>query len=245
MFGSLAALNDINVGFTEGQITGVAGPNGSGKTTLFNVMTGFYAPTKGDVYLDGQRITKKRPDQRAAMGLIRTFQSNVLYKEATVLETLVRAAWLECKTNSWQTFFSTPAYRKEERTIRAKAEKAVEDWGFSDRADVAAAELPHGDQRRLGLAVASMGDPRVLLIDEPIGGMSGGERAAVVEHIRQLNQRGITIVLVEHHVETLLAVCDRLIVLDFGSVIADGKPEEVVTQPRVVEAYLGTEEVTE
>jgi len=245
MFGSLAALRDINLTFEEGKITGVAGPNGSGKTTLFNVVCGFYAATTGDVFFDGTRITKKRPDERAALGLIRTFQSNVLYKEATVFETLVRASWLECRTNSWQTFFNTPAYRREEKGIRQKAEEAIDEWGFSAVADVPAADLPHGDQRRLGLAVASMGRPQVLLIDEPIGGMSGEERAAVVEHIRQLNRKGITIVLVEHHVETLLAVCDRLVVLDFGSVIADGRPDEVVTQPRVVEAYLGTEEVTE
>jgi branched-chain amino acid transport system ATP-binding protein len=243
LFGHLAALDQINIIFAEGAVTGVAGPNGSGKTTLFNVISGFYLPTKGDVFLDGRRITKLRPDQRARLGVIRTFQSNVLYRDATVFETLIRASYLESKTNSVQAFFSTKAYRNEEKRIRGIAAQAIEEWGFVEVADTIATDLPHGDQRRLGLAVASMMKPKILLIDEPIGGMSGGERAAVVEHIRQLNRQGITIVLVEHHVQTLLSVCDRLVALDFGHQIADGKPQDVVNEPQVVQAYLGTERV--
>jgi len=239
LFGRLAALQDIDLVFKEGDITGIAGPNGSGKTTLFNVISGFYSPSKGDVILDGRKITRLRPDQRAALGVVRTFQSNVLYKEATVYETLVRAAWLECRTNSWQTFFGTPAYRREQRMILERAREAVEDWGFTETADTTASDLPHGDQRRLGLAVAAMAKPEVLLIDEPVGGMSGEEREIVIGHIRQLNEQGITIALVEHHVKTMVSVCDRLIVLDFGHQIADGAPEEVVRQQNVVKAYLG------
>ena len=239
LFGKLAALQDINLVLKEGDITGIAGPNGSGKTTLFNVISGFYSPTKGDVILDGRRITRLRPDQRATLGVVRTFQSNVLYREATVYETLIRAAWLECKTNSWQTFFGTPAYRREQKMIFDKARKVVEDWGFTETADIAASDLPHGDQRRLGLAVAAMANPKVLLIDEPVGGMSSQEREVVIRHIRQLNEQEITIALVEHHVKTMVSVCDRLVVLDFGHQIADGAPEEVVRQQNVIEAYLG------
>jgi len=245
LFGKLAALKGINLEIEEGQLTGIAGPNGSGKTTLFNVVSGFYGPTKGDVIFDGKRLNRLRPDQRASRGVIRTFQSNVLYKEATVLENMLRAQSLQFNTNSWQAFFATPAYRKEERILLERAWASLDSWGFTDTADVVASELAHGDQRRLGVALAAAMNPKLLLIDEPIGGMSGEERTATVRHIKQLNEQGISIMLVEHHVETLLAVCDRLVVLDFGSVIADGRPDEVVTQPRVVEAYLGTEEVTE
>jgi branched-chain amino acid transport system ATP-binding protein len=242
-FGSLAALNDVSLEINQGELVGLVGPNGSGKTTLFNVVSGFYHPTQGEVIYDGKNITGLRADRIAAMGLIRTFQANILYKEATVLENVIRGAYLESKTSSWQAFFNTTAYRKEEAEISRRAEEMLAFWGLSEVRDVLAEELPHGYQRRLGLTVAQAANPKMLLIDEPVGGMSGDERTAVIEHIKELHKQGVTIVVVEHHVQTVLALSQRVIVLDFGHKIADGSPYEVMHQQNVIEAYLGAEEV--
>ena len=242
-FGSLAALNDVSLEVNEGELVGLVGPNGSGKTTLFNVVSGFYHPTKGEIIYDGERITGMRADKIAAMGLIRTFQSNILYRETTVLENIIRGAYLESKTSSWQAFFNARDYRKEEAEIRRRAEEMLDFWGLSEVRDVLASELPHGLQRRLGLTVAQAANPKLLLIDEAVTGMTGDERAAVIEHIGRLHKQGITMVVVEHHVQTVLTLSQRIIVLDFGHKIADGNPYEALHQQNVIEAYLGTEEV--
>jgi len=241
-FGSLAALKDINLEINQGELVGLVGPNGSGKTTLFNVISGFYHPSEGEIFYDGKRIAGLRPDQIASRGLIRTFQSNVLFKDATALENVIRGCYLRTKANSWQAFFGTRGYRKEEKEIVQRAEEMLDFFGLSEVRDVLADELPHGHQRSLGLAVAMAANPKLLLIDEPVSGMSEEESTVAVDHIRELANR-ITVILVEHHVKTVVAVCPRVIVLNFGHTLADGKPEEVMSQKNVIEAYLGTEEV--
>jgi len=245
LFGNLAALKDISLEINQGELVGLVGPNGSGKTTLFNVISGFYRPSKGEIIYDGKRITGLRPDKVASMGLVRTFQSNILYKDVTVLENVIGGSYLKSKMNSWQAFFNMPSYRKEEREIIQQAKDVLDFWKLSQVQDVLAGELSHGDQRRIGLAIAHAANPKLLLIDEPVGGMSGEERIMVIDHIKELANQGITIILVEHHVQTVVSLCQRLIVLDFGHKVADGKPREVTSQKNVIEAYLGTEEVTE
>jgi len=242
-FGKLAALADVSLKINQGELVGLVGPNGSGKTTLFNVISGSYSASRGEIFYDGKRITGWRPDQIASMGVVRTFQSNVLYKDATVLENIIRGCYLKMETNSWRAFFGTERYRKMERVAVQRAEELIRFWGLSEARDVLADQLPHGDKRRLGLAVAVAADPKLLLLDEPVGGMSGEEIMDVIGHIRELGRQGITVILVEHHVKTVVNLCQRLIVLNYGQRIADGKPEEVTSQRDVIEAYLGTEKV--
>jgi len=244
-FGRLAALMDVSLEIHQGELVGLVGPNGSGKTTLFNVVSGFYRPSEGEIFYDGKRVTGLRPDKITSMGLVRTFQSNILYKEATAMENLVRGCYLQANTNSWQAFFDTRSYRKNEKEIFQRAEEALDYWGLSEVRDVLADELPHGFQRRLGLAIAVAAAPKLLLLDEPVAGLSEEEITVVMNHTRELAERGMTIILVEHHVKTVLNLCRRLIALDYGCKIADGKPEEVTSQKEVIEAYLGTEEVAE
>lgn len=240
-FGKLAALSDINLEIGQGELIGLVGPNGSGKSTLFNVISGFHRATEGNIIYDGRNITGLRPDQIASRGLVRSFQSNVLFKEATVLENVVRGCYLQTKENAWQVFFNTSAYRHREREILRRSEELLFDWGLSEVRDVLADELPHGYQRCLGLAVAIAAKPKLLLMDEPVSGMSNEEIADVMAPIKELAKQGMTIILVEHHVKTVLDFCQRLVVLDYGHKIADGDPLEVTSQRKVIEAYLGTE----
>ncbi len=241
-FGKLAALTEVNLEIRENELVGLVGPNGSGKTTLFNVVSGFYRPSRGEIVYDGRRITGLRPDRITAMGLVRTFQSNILYREATVLENLIRGYHLQARTNLLQAFFGAHAYRREETDIIRQAREALEYWGLTEVSHVPADQLPHGHQRILGLAMAMAADPKLLLLDEPVAGLSGEETQEVMERVRELAERGITIVLVEHHVKTVLSLCRRLVVLDYGRKIADGTPEEVTSRKEVIEAYLGTEQ---
>jgi len=242
-FGSLAALDNVNLEVHQGELVGLVGPNGSGKTTLFNVITGIYRPTSGQIFYDGRNITGLRPDQIATRGLVRTFQSNIVFREATVLENVARACYLYARTNAWWAFFNTRAYRESERKIMQRAEELLEFWELGDVRNHVADGLSHGHQRRLGLAIAAAADPKLLLLDEPVSGMSGEEITVVMKHAQKLADMGITIVLVEHHVKTVVGFCQRLVALDYGRKIGDGKPKEVTAQKDVIAAYLGTEEV--
>ena len=241
MFGKLAALEDINLEINEGEVVGIVGPNGSGKTTLINVMSGFYRPTTGQIIYDGKRISGLRPDQICSRGVMRTFQSNVLYRDATVITSMIRASFMNLKAGSWAQFLNTSGFKAKENELWKKSAELLDVFGLSKFRDMRALDLPHGSQRILGIAMAVVTHPRLLLLDEPMTGMNDEETMEVVSLIGKLRQQGITIILVEHNMKALLNATQRLIVLNFGHKIADGRPEHVVDMNEVIECYLGTE----
>lgn len=243
LFGKLAAVEDIDLQVQKGEILGVVGPNGSGKTTLINVISGYYKPTRGSIDFDGHRISGLRPDQIAKQGIARTFQSNVLYQKASVLESMVISAKLQYRTNDLQSFFQTRAYKAEHEKIVGNIFETLRLLDISDEAQKPASTLSHGHQRMLGIAVALEANARMLLLDEPTTGMNHEEAMSVVENIKKINARGVTILLIEHNMKVLLNVATRVVVLSYGNKIADGDPHEMMNKREVVEAYLGTETI--
>jgi branched-chain amino acid transport system ATP-binding protein len=243
LFGKLPAVEDIDLSVQEGEVLGICGPNGSGKTTLINVISGYYKPNRGTVYLEGKRISGLRPDQVAARGIARTFQSNMCFYRATVLQNMFVGSFLQYKTNEWQAFFETKTYKDKRKEIASKVLETLKLLNLMSDANMPAAELPHGHQRIFGIAMALMTNPSLLLLDEPTTGMNHEEAAFAVDKIKKINERGITVILIEHNMKVLLDLATRAVVLNFGTKIAEGKPREVMKEHAVIEAYLGTETV--
>jgi len=243
LFGKLAALQDINLQVNKGDIMGIVGPNGSGKTTLINVISGYYRPTQGTVLFDGKKISGKRPDQIAARGIARTFQSNVHFEGASVVESVMVSSYLQYKTRSWQAFFETRAYKDEHEAVVGRVLELLRMLDLFNDTFMPAEGLSHGYQRMLGIAIAMAANPRVLLLDEPTTGMNHEEAMFVVENIRKISEQGVTVILIEHNMKVLLNLATRVVVLNFGNKIAEGKPEEVMNNQEVIDAYLGTETV--
>lgn len=242
-FGMLTALNNINLDVEAGEILGVVGPNGSGKSTLINVITGYYRPTRGIILFDGKKVSKLRPDRIAKCGIARTFQSNVLYEGATVIESMLVSSYLQYKTNSWQAFFETKAYKDEHEEIVGRALEILRLLDLFNDTFLPAEGLSHGYQRMLGIAIALAANPKLLLIDEPTTGMNHEEAMFIVENIQRISNQGVTIILIEHNMKVLLDLATKVVVLNFGNKIAEGAPEEVMNQQEVIEAYLGTETI--
>lgn len=240
-FGNLVALDKIDLDVHQGEVLGIVGPNGSGKTTLLNVISGYYHPSEGIISYKSHKITGLRPDKIAAMGIIRTFQQNIVYWDTVTLDNVFRACYLSARTNLWQSFFNTMPYVKEESEIREKAMEIVKTFGLADYSYSPAIGLPHGKQRSLGMAMALAANPDLLLLDEPLAGMDATETEVVADNIRKIIDSGVTVMLVEHNIKSVVRLCPRIIVLDFGLKIADGKPEEVLSRKDVAEAYLGVE----
>ncbi|MFB6297531.1 MAG: ABC transporter ATP-binding protein [Salinirussus sp.] len=234
-FGSVVAVDDVSLAVPEGELRAVIGPNGAGKTTLFNCIMGTLAPTAGSVYLGGREITADPEQSRAHRGLARSFQSNQLFTDQTVLEN-VRLVVQTARQGS----FSMDLFRDHRDVGRDRAAEIAADVGLRAALDTQAKNLSHGDQRRLGIAMALATQPDVLLLDEPTSGMSPGataDTAALVEEIR--DDRGLTVVLIEHDMDVVLSISDRVSVLDRGTVIATGTPDEVQGDEAVQNAYLG------
>jgi branched-chain amino acid transport system ATP-binding protein len=241
-FGGLAAVSHLDIHVNKGEIVGLIGPNGAGKTTTFNLITGVLRPTKGKIIFDGHDITGKKPHWVTKMGIGRTFQLAYLFPDFTVLENVVASFYLYPKSGFWEALFNTPAYREKEEHILNQAGEILRWVGLDEVKDELARNLPHGHQKVLGVARALAVKPKLLLLDEPIAGMTHDEIIFSLGVLDKMRSQGITILLVEHNME-IMSLCDRIIVLNFGNKIAEGSPDEVRQNGDVIQAYFGIKHV--
>lgn len=236
-FGGLTALDDVSFSVEKGEIRGLIGPNGAGKSTIFKNIGGFYKPTKGEIIYDGKSIAGVHPCKVSGMGLVRTFQETTLFDELSVFENALVGCHMTAKTNLFSAIFGLD--RQKQAEAREKTMDVLDFMGLADRKDQLASELPLGSQRALALAVALNADPKVLLMDEPFAGMNPEETNQMMKLTVKLQERGITIVLVEHDMKAVMGLCGYLTVLCFGKLLAEGTPEEVRNNDKVIQAYLG------
>ena len=239
-FGGLNAVSNLDISINQGDIMGLIGPNGAGKTTVFNLITGYLKPTMGNVIFGSHDITGRSPHYIASKGIARTFQATNIFSEFTVLQNIVLASHLKSRTGFWRKVLHTPGSRHGENEILEKSRAILELVGLDEFANVTAQNLAHGHKRILGIAIALASEPKLLLLDEPLGGMNGEEVSETVRLIHKLWQENITILLIEHNMRAAMSLCKRIVVLNFGRKIVEGSPEEVKEDDRVIRAYLGS-----
>lgn len=241
-FGGLRAVQNYNLEIDLGQIRGLIGPNGAGKTTIFNLITGIYKPTEGEVQLNGRKINGLPSHKIASLGISRTFQNLLLWRHMTVLDHVKMAHYSQIRYGLIGAFFGTPGRHREEAEIEERSHGLLDMMGIRHLSDQVVLNLPYGAQRRVEMARALATDPRILLLDEPTAGMNPEELVQIMEIIRRVHDElGVAILLIEHRMKVVIELCEKIQTLHFGEVIAEGTPEEIMNNPRVIDAYLGKE----
>jgi len=241
-FGGLTAVNNVSFDVEAGAVVGLIGPNGAGKTTVFNLITGNYQPDTGEIIFDGRNIAGLRTHKIVALGIARTFQTIRLFHNLSVLENVLAGCHVRMKSGVISSMFHTPSQKAEEKQAIDRAMAELEFVGLKHQALQLSKNLSYGNQRLLEIARALATMPRLLILDEPAGGMNEQETEALIHLISEMKNRGLTVLLIEHDMGLVMKACDKLVVIEYGAKIAEGSPEEIKVNPRVIEAYLGVDE---
>ena len=241
-FGGLSAVNDVSFKVWPRQIVSVIGPNGAGKSTLFKLIASFLRTTKGQVLFEGRQISNLTPHAVARRGVVRTFQETTIFRDMTVRDNIVISHHLSSKAGLWGFYFGSPQARRDEAGFKRSADEIIEFLGLREIRNSIAGSLPQGHLRALGIAIGLATKPKLLLLDEPFAGMNKQETLTMVDLVKGVRDRGVTIVLVEHDMEAVMRISDHLVVINFGEKIAEGTTREIQDNPRVIEAYLGRED---
>ena len=237
-FGGLVALDNVSFSIEEGEIRGLIGPNGAGKSVMFKTISGFYQPTKGQILYRGEDITGRGASAIAERGLVRTFQETTLFQEFTVYQNVLVGCHLRARSNLFTALLRRD--RRKQRDAEAKTFEVLEFMGLMDRKDQLALNLPLGSQRALAVAIALAAEPKLLLLDEPFAGMNPEETSQMMLMVQKVHESGVSIILVEHDMKAVMGICQKLMVLNFGQLLAEGSPEEIRSNEEVIKAYLGS-----
>jgi branched-chain amino acid transport system ATP-binding protein len=240
-FGGLAAVNDVSTTVERGKVNAIIGPNGAGKTTFFNLISSVHRPTSGTIHFEGRDVTQLRADQVARLGISRTFQTTTLFDMATVLDNLIVGHRLRTRSGLVDVLFNSKRLREEEKLCRDKARDSLDFVGLSHIANRLAGDISQEERKRVAFALALSTDPKLVLLDEPAGGVNPEETVGLAELIRKFVRHGITVCLIEHKMDMIMSLADKIMVLNYGEKIAEGTPAEIRANPAVIDAYLGSE----
>ncbi|HVN25331.1 MAG TPA: ABC transporter ATP-binding protein [Syntrophorhabdales bacterium] len=241
-FGGLAAVHEVDFQVRESEIVGLIGPNGAGKSTFFNLISGFHPVTTGTILFQERDITGVKAHKIASLGIARAFQAATLFMELSVFDNVFNGLHGHYHEPAWKAFLHLSSVRKEEQGARERVREIIDFMGLADHADRKARNLPHGHQKILGVCIAMATAPKLLLLDEPFTGMHPEETAVMIRVVEKIRDSGVTIVIVEHNMEAVMRLCDRIAVLNQGRKIAEAEPQEIAHNPEVIEAYLGSDE---